>query len=226
MCCDKIRCIQEKVLSLLRKSTDRNTTLSTIQSLSYRVKTLMSIPIHTTSYILQKVPHITLTHDPRNSPHMTINSWPQSSCDFKHVPLVVMCSCHMLHDYAIQTNLLVITNCYNEYFFSTDLALFLSASYLIATHDNLITRYAIFYLFSHEISISLMLSQPSFNFCAVHGYAFFSSLPFWYLIHHTCLCFHSMHSPFNFCTHSPRLRVFPYEYSIGRSHTIMYKQYE
>ena len=29
------------------------------------------------------------------------------------------------------------------------------------------------YLFSHEISISLMLSQLSFNFCAVHGYAFF-----------------------------------------------------
>ena len=55
---------------------------------------------------------------------------------------------------------------------------FLSASYLIATCDNLITRYAIFYLFSHEISISLMLSQLPFNFRAVHGYAFFSSFPF------------------------------------------------
>ena len=63
-------------------------------------------------------------------------------------------------------------------FLSMDLALFLSASYLIMTCDNLITRYTIFYLFSHEISISLMLAQPSFNFCAVHGYAFFSSLPF------------------------------------------------
>ena len=36
-------------------------------------------------------------------------------------------------------------------FSSTDLALFLSASYLIMTHDNLITKYTIFYLFSHEI---------------------------------------------------------------------------
>ena len=36
-------------------------------------------------------------------------------------------------------------------FCSMDLALFLSTSYLIVTHDNLITRYAIFYLFSHKI---------------------------------------------------------------------------
>ena len=34
---------------------------------------------------------------------------------------------------------------------SMDLALFFSASYLIVTHDNLITRYTIFDLFSHEI---------------------------------------------------------------------------
>ena len=36
-------------------------------------------------------------------------------------------------------------------FSSMDLALFLSASYLIVACDNLITRYAIFYLFSHKI---------------------------------------------------------------------------
>ena len=36
-------------------------------------------------------------------------------------------------------------------FSSMDLALFLSASYLIVTCDNLITRYTIFYLFSHKI---------------------------------------------------------------------------
>ena len=42
------------------------------------------------------------------------------------------------------------------------------------------------YLFSHEISISPMLSQLSFNFCAVHCYAYLSSLPFWCLTHHTC----------------------------------------
>ena len=42
------------------------------------------------------------------------------------------------------------------------------------------------YLFSLKISISLMLSQPSFNFRAVHGYVYFSSLPFWCLMHHTC----------------------------------------
>ena len=47
-------------------------------------------------------------------------------------------------------------------FLSIDLALFpWSTFYLIATCDYLITRYAIFYLFSHEISISPMLSQPS-----------------------------------------------------------------
>ena len=48
--------------------------LSTVQSLSYRTKTLTIIPIHTASYVLQEVPHVTLTRDPRNSPHMTINS--------------------------------------------------------------------------------------------------------------------------------------------------------
>ena len=55
--------------------------------------------------------------------------------------------------------------------------------------------------------ISLMLSQPSFDFHAVHGYASFSSLSFWCLTHHTCLCFHSMHSLLNFRTHSPGLRI-------------------
>ena len=34
-----------------------------------------------------------------------------------------------------------------------------------------------FIYFLMRSMISLMLSQPSFNFCAVHGYAFFSSLP-------------------------------------------------
>ena len=63
------------------------------------------------------------------------------------------------------------TVCYDRYFFSTDLALFLEC--ILSYCDNPITRYTIFYLFSHEISISLMLSQPSFNFRAVHGYAFF-----------------------------------------------------
>ena len=36
-------------------------------------------------------------------------------------------------------------------FYSMDLALFFSTSYLITTCDNLITRYTIFNLFSHEI---------------------------------------------------------------------------
>ena len=59
----------------------------------------------------------------------------------------------------------------NGTFSSMDLALFLEC--ILSYCDNPITRYTIFYLFSHEISISLMLSQPSFNFRAVHGYAFF-----------------------------------------------------
>ena len=77
--------------------------------------------------------------------------------------------------------------CYDRYFFSTDLALFLEVHLILSRHMIILSQGTLsFYLFSHEISISLMLSQPSLNFRAVHGYAFFSSLPFWCLMHHTC----------------------------------------
>ena len=71
-------------------------------------------------------------------------------------------------------------DCYDRYFFFNGLSTF-SWVHLILSQSTLSL-----YLFSHEISISLMLSQPSLNFRAVHGYAFFSSLPFWCLTHHTC----------------------------------------
>ena len=77
--------------------------------------------------------------------------------------------------------------CYNRYFSFNGLSTFLWMHLILSRHVIILSQGMLsLYLFSHEISISLMLSQPSFNFCVVHGYAYFSSLPFWYLMHHTC----------------------------------------
>ena len=78
-------------------------------------------------------------------------------------------------------------DCYDRYFFFNRLSTFSWIHLILSRHVIIISQGTLsLYLFSHEISISPMLSQPSFNFRAVHGYAYFSSLPFWCLTHHTC----------------------------------------
>ena len=112
-----------------------------------------------------------------------------------------------LHSYLHWCQLDILVAVTISTFLSMDLALFLECILSYCSMWLSYHKVCYLYLFSHEISISPMLSQPSFNFHAVHDYAFFSFLPFWCLTHHTCLCFHSMHSLFNFHTHSPGLRV-------------------
>ena len=69
--------------------------------------------------------------------------------------------------------------CYDWYFFSNRLSTFLEVHLILLRHMIILSQDTLsFNLFSHEISISLMLSQPSFNFHAVHDYVFLSSLPF------------------------------------------------
>ena len=64
-----------------------------------------------------------------------------------------------------------------------------------------------FIYFLTRSMISLMLSQPSFNLCAVHGYAFFSSLPF------DASCITHVYASILYvayvisATHSPGLRI-------------------
>ena len=97
-------------------------------------------------------------------------------------------------------------DCYDRYFSFNRLNTFSWIHLILSWHVIILSQGTLsLYLFSHEISISPMLPQPSFNFHAVHGYACFSSLPFWYLMHHTCYA--SKHSLLNFRTHSPGLRV-------------------
>ena len=99
--------------------------------------------------------------------------------------------------------------CYDQYFLLNGLSTFSPVHLILSWHVIILSQGMLSFIYFLMIStISLMLSQPSFNFRAVHGYVFFSSLPFWCLTHHTCSCFHSMHSLLNFCTHSPGLRVF------------------
>ena len=89
--------------------------------------------------------------------------------------------------------------CYNTigtYFLLNRLSTFSLVHLILLQHVIILSQDMLsFIYFLTRSTISLMLSQPSFNFHAVHGYAFFSSLPFWCLTHHTCSCFHSMHSP-------------------------------
>ena len=66
----------------------------------------------------------------------------------------------------------VCNNCYNRYFSFNELSTF-SLVHLILSQDTLSLIY-----FLMRSMISLILSQPSFNLHAMHGYAFFSSLPF------------------------------------------------
>ena len=68
----------------------------------------------------------------------------------------------------------------NGTFIPTDLALLPEVHLILSRHVIILSQGTLsLYLFSHEISIFPMLSQPSFNFRAVHGYAFFASLPFY-----------------------------------------------
>ena len=89
--------------------------------------------------------------------------------------------------YVITDKMNDLTSCYSRYFSFNRLNTFSWMHLILSRHVIILSQGTLsLYLFSHEISISLMLSQPSFNFHAVHGYAYFSSLPFWYLMHHTC----------------------------------------
>ena len=95
----------------------------------------------------------------------------------------------------------------------------------LSYHDMWLSYYKVhlsFIYFLMRSMISPMHTQPSFNLYAVHGYVlpFFSSI--WCLMHHTCYASILCTALLITIIHSPRLRVIPYIYSIGRSDTNMY----
>ena len=71
------------------------------------------------------------------------------------------------------------TLCYKQYFLLNKLSTFSSVHPILSPHVIILSQgmLSLIYFLIRSI-IFLMLSQPSFNFHAVHGYAFFSFLPF------------------------------------------------
>ena len=102
--------------------------------------------------------------------------------------------------------------CYDQYFshFSLNGLSIFSLVYLILLQHIIILSQGMlsFIYFLMRSTISLMLSQPSLNLCAMYGYAFFSSLPFDTScithVYASILCTAYLIS----ITHSPGLRVF------------------
>ena len=99
--------------------------------------------------------------------------------------------------------------CYDQYFLVNGLSTFSLVYLILSQHVIILSQDMLsFIYFLMRSMIFLMLSQPSFNFHAVHGYAFFSSLPF------DASCITHVYASI-LCTaylistiHSPGLRVF------------------
>ena len=115
-----------------------------------------------------------------------------------------------------------------QYFSLNRLSTFSSVHLILSQHVIILSQ-------STLISLSIFSRDPRSPLCLHCLYLisvlcmamfFFSSLPFWCLMHHTChasiLCTASLIS----VTHSPGLRVIPYALSIGRFDTNMYTHYE
>ena len=100
-------------------------------------------------------------------------------------------------------------HCYNWYFLLNGLSTFSLVHLILLQHVIILSQGTLSLIyFLMKSMISPMLSQPSFNLYAVHGYAFFSSLPFDALcithVYTSILCTAYLIST----THSPGLRVF------------------
>ena len=99
--------------------------------------------------------------------------------------------------------------CYNWYFLLNGLSTFSLVHLILSQHVIILSQSMLsFIYFLMRSTISLILSQLSFNLHAMHGYAFFSSLPFHAShithVYASILCTAYLIST----THSPGLRIF------------------
>ena len=98
--------------------------------------------------------------------------------------------------------------CYKWYSFFNRLSTFSWVHLILLQHVIILSQgmLSLIYFLMRSM-ISLMLSQPSFNFHAVHGYVFFSSILIPHTSHMFMLPFYVQPGLLNFHIHSPGLRV-------------------
>ena len=99
----------------------------------------------------------------------------------------LICKSHHCHTLLWASQRSKHISCYNQYMSFNKLSTFSSMHLILLWHVIILSQDTlIFIYFLMRSMTSPMLAQPSFNLCAMHGYAFLFFSSIWCLTHHTC----------------------------------------